>query len=147
MATEHSQVTTDHDQIRRWAEDRGGHPATVQGTEHAGEHAGVLRINFPGSSADEALEDIDWDTFFSKFEESQLAFVYQDETARGTESRFGKFIHRDDASPSAKSLREILTSDVIIEQVSKELHRLTGLVKEGAELRELLKSLFRPESA
>jgi len=146
MATEHSQVTTDHDTIRRWAEDRGGHPATVQGTEHGGEHAGVLRISFPGSSSDEALEDIDWDTFFSKFEESELAFVYQDETARGTESRFGKFIHRDDGSASAKSLREILTSDVIIEQVSKELHRLTGRVMEGAKLRELLKSLFRPES-
>ncbi len=147
MATEHSQVTTDHDEIRRWAEERGGHPATVQGTEHRGEHAGILRINFPGSSADEALEDIDWDTFFSKFEESRLAFVYQDETARGTESRFGKFIHRDDAPTSAKTLREILTSDVIIEQVSKELRRLTGRVMEGAELRELLKSVFRPESA
>jgi hypothetical protein len=72
--------------------------------------------------------------------------VYQDETARGTESRFGKFIHRDDDSTPAKSLREILTSDVIIEQVSKELHRLTGRVMEGADLRELLKSLFRPES-
>ena len=147
MATEHSQVTTDHDTIRRWAEDRGGHPATVQGTEHGDEHAGVLRINFPGSSSDEALEDIDWDTFFSKFEEAQLAFVYQDETARGTESRFGKFIHRDDGNASAKSLREILTSDAIIEQVSKELHRLTGRVMEGAKLRELLKSLFKPESA
>ena len=147
MATEHSQVTTDHDEIRRWAEDRGGHPATVQGTEHGGEDAGILRIKFPGSSSDEALEDIDWDTFFSKFEESQLAFVYQDETSRGTESRFGKFIRRDDDSTSAKSLREILTSDVIIEQVSKELRRLTGRVMEGADLRELLKSLFRPESA
>ena len=147
MATEHSQVTTDHDTIRRWAEDRGGHPATVQGTEHHGEHAGVLRINFPGSSSDEALEDIDWDTFFSKFEESQLAFVYQDETARGTESRFGKFIHRDDPSESARSLRQILISDVIIEQISKELHRLTGRVMEGADLRELIKSIFKPESA
>ncbi len=69
MATEHSQVTTDHDEIRRWAEERGGHPASVQGTEHGSEHAGILRIRFPGSSSDEALEDIDWDTFFSKFEE------------------------------------------------------------------------------
>lgn len=73
--------------------------------------------------------------------------MHQDETARGTESRFGKFIHRDDASTSAKSLREILTSDVIIEQVSNELRRLTGRVMEGAELRELLKSVLRPESA
>lgn len=94
MATGHSHTTTDHDEIRRWAEERGGRPATVKGTGHGDEHAGILRINFPGSSADESLEDIDWDTFFSKFEESQLAFVYQDETAEGGESRFGKFIRR-----------------------------------------------------
>jgi hypothetical protein len=53
----------------------GGHSATVKGTEHGGEHAGILRINFPGSSADESLEDIGWDTFFTKFEGSQLAFA------------------------------------------------------------------------
>ena len=94
MATEHSPTTTDHDEIRQWVEERGGHPATVKGTERGGEDAGILRINFPGSSADDSLEDIDWDTFFSKFEESQLAFVYQDETADGGESRFGKFIRR-----------------------------------------------------
>lgn len=94
MATEHSHTTTDHDEIRQWAEERGGRPATVKGTERGDEHAGILRINFPGSAADDSLEDIDWDSFFSKFEEAQLAFVYQDETAEGGESRFGKFIRR-----------------------------------------------------
>ena len=94
MATEHSHTTTDHEEIRRWAEERGGRPATVKGTEHGKEKAGILRINFPGSEADEALEDIDWDTFFEKFEKSKLAFVYQDETAEGQESRFGKFVSR-----------------------------------------------------
>lgn len=94
MAAQHSQATTDHEEIRRWAEERGGRPATVKGTEGGNEEAGVLRINFPGSPVDESLEDIDWDTFFSKFEESKLAFVYQDETAEGRESRFGKFIRR-----------------------------------------------------
>lgn len=91
---QHSQTTTDHDEIRRWAEERGGRPATVKGTERGGDEAGILRIDFPGSPADESLEDIDWDTFFSKFEEAQLAFVYQDETAEGQESRFGKFVRR-----------------------------------------------------
>lgn len=94
MATEHSHTTTDHEEIRRWAEERGGRPVTVKGTERGDEHAGILRINFPGSSADDSLEDIDWDTFFSKFEASKLAFVYQDETAEGEESRFGKFVRR-----------------------------------------------------
>lgn len=94
MATEHSHTTIDHDEIRQWAEEKGGRPATVKNTERGGEHAGILRINFPGSSADDSLEDIDWDTFFNKFEESRLAFVYEDETAEGAESRFGKFVRR-----------------------------------------------------
>ena len=94
MAAQSSHTTTDHEEIRRWVEERGGHPATVKGTEHGDQEAGILRINFPGSPADDSLEDIDWDTFFSKFEESKLAFIYQDETADGQESRFGKFVRR-----------------------------------------------------
>ena len=94
MAEGNSRTTTDHEEIRRWAEERGGRPATVKGTERGGEDAGILRINFPGTAADESLEDIDWDTFFNKFDDSNLAFVYQDETAEGEESRFGKFVRR-----------------------------------------------------
>ncbi|HEX2772735.1 MAG TPA: hypothetical protein VHN18_09935, partial [Micromonosporaceae bacterium] len=41
-----SLVTTNHDVIRRWAQERNGVPATVDGTEHDG-RAGVLRIDFP----------------------------------------------------------------------------------------------------
>src|SRR4051794_34732042 len=47
MAESESKTTTDHDEIRRWAEERGGRPATVEGTEGGGEDAGVLRIDFP----------------------------------------------------------------------------------------------------
>jgi len=42
-----TRATTNHDEIRKWAEARGGKPATVKGTESHGE-AGVLRIDFPG---------------------------------------------------------------------------------------------------
>lgn len=93
MAAGSSRKTTDHDEIRRWAEERGGRPATVKGTER-GDEAGILRIDFPGPPADDQLADIDWDTFFQKFEESQLAMVYQEETGEGQESRFAKFVHR-----------------------------------------------------
>jgi hypothetical protein len=44
MNTHSSRQTTDHDEIRRWAEERGGHPANVRGTEDRGEEAGLLRI-------------------------------------------------------------------------------------------------------
>ena len=88
-----AQTTTDHDTIRRWAEDRGGHPATVADTSDGG--AGVLRIDFEEEQHDERLEPISWDEFFAKFEEADLAFLYQDETAGGETSRFAKFVERD----------------------------------------------------
>ena len=40
-----SLATTHHEVIRQWAEEHGGTPATVEGTEH-GDHLGVLRIRF-----------------------------------------------------------------------------------------------------
>ncbi len=83
--------TTNHDEIRRWVEKHKGRPATVKGTEHGSEHAGLLRIAF---RHDENLEDVSWDDFFEKFDESKLAFLYQDKTKDGKESRFFKFIER-----------------------------------------------------
>ncbi|MGN6370850.1 MAG: hypothetical protein ACTHN5_21560 [Phycisphaerae bacterium] len=85
--------TTDHEEIRRWVEEHGGRPATVRGTERGGEEAGLLRIDFPGGAGPESLETIEWDEFFDKFEESNLAFLYQ-ESKRGDPSRFTKFVSR-----------------------------------------------------
>ena len=83
-------MTIDHDEIREWVEARGGFPATVEGTERASEAAGLLRIDFPGYSGKNTLAPIDWDEFFEKFEESKLAFLYDDKPR----SRFSKFIAR-----------------------------------------------------
>lgn len=88
-----SKTTTNHNEIKKWAEARGGHPATVKGTQSHGE-AGLLRIDFPGYSGEDKLEPISWDEFFKKFDESKLAFLYQDETSSGKESRFCKMISR-----------------------------------------------------
>lgn len=93
MAEKDSQVTTDHDTIRNWVEERDGKPARIRDTGDD-DDAGLLRIDFPGG-AEENLETIDWDTFFQKFEESDLAFLYQDETRDSKTSRFNKFISRD----------------------------------------------------
>ncbi|HEX2027401.1 MAG TPA: hypothetical protein VHF25_05320 [Nitriliruptorales bacterium] len=93
MAEGTSKTTTDHDEIRRWAEERGGRPATVRGTEDGG--VGVLRIWFPDVGAgEEELQEIDWDEFFDKFEDQGLAMLYQEETAEGEVSRFVKFVSR-----------------------------------------------------
>jgi len=90
MATESSEskVTTDHDEIRRWVEERGGHPAEVKGTE-------LLRIDYPGFSGEDSLEEISWEEFFDAFEENNLAFLYQEKTKDGGKSRFSKLVNRD----------------------------------------------------
>lgn len=87
--------TTNHDEIRQWVEQRGGVPATVEGTGDD-ETAGVLRVDFPDSGGDDGnLMTISWDEFFEKFEDAKLAFVYQENTADGEESRFNRFVSRD----------------------------------------------------
>jgi hypothetical protein len=50
--------TTDHDEIRKWAESRGGKPATIKGTPKAGEEAGLLRIDFPTGASNPPLQPI-----------------------------------------------------------------------------------------
>lgn len=86
-----SHTTTDHKAIRRWVEEREGRPATVKATEEDG-HAGILRVDF--APKDEGLEEIGWDEFFQKFDESKLAFLHQDRTKDGELSRFHKFVRR-----------------------------------------------------
>ena len=88
--TSEAKVTTDHDEIREWVEERGGHPAHVKGTE-------LLRIDYPGFSGEDSLSEITWETFFKEFEENNLAFLYQEETKDGKQSRFSKLVDRDKA--------------------------------------------------
>src|SRR5438105_15843713 len=95
-----TRTTTNHNEIRKWAEARGGKPATVKSTESGGE-AGVLRIDFPGYSGKDSLEEISWDEFFAKFDEKNLAFLYQEKTAEGKESRFFKLVSRETAKNKA----------------------------------------------
>lgn len=89
-----SNATTDHDTIRRWAEERGGKPSRVKGTG-GGDDPGLLRIDFPGYSGEESLEEIPWEEFFEKFDENNLALVYQEETSGGEKSNFNKLVDRD----------------------------------------------------
>jgi hypothetical protein len=88
-----SKTTTDHEEIRSWAEERGGKPACVKGTGGKGD-AGMIRLEFPGysRSRDESLQKITWDEFFEKFDHNGLALVYQEKTASGQKSNFNKLI-------------------------------------------------------
>jgi hypothetical protein len=80
-----SLVTTHHEVIRQWAEERGGRPATVAGTEH-GDHLGVLRFDFGGES--DNLRHVSWEEWFETFDARRLNFIYQEETSDGTQSNF-----------------------------------------------------------
>jgi len=80
-------TTTDHDEVRKWADERGGRPSIVK-TQGEG---GILRIDF--QEPDENLERISWEEFFRIFEERQLAFLYQEEIS-GHKSRFNKLVDR-----------------------------------------------------
>ncbi len=84
---------TDHEEIRRWAEKRGAKPAFVRGTGD-GEDVGMIRLDFPGYAGGDSLEQISWDDWFQKFDESNLALLVQDETARGQQSNFNKLVSR-----------------------------------------------------
>jgi hypothetical protein len=88
-----AEKTTDHDTIREWVEERGGHPAAVRGTGD-GDDPGILRIDFPGFSGEQTLQPLDWDTFFEWFDKNELAFLYTDDE----KSRFNKFVKRDESA-------------------------------------------------
>ena len=96
-----TKTTTDHAQIKRWVEERGGRPARVKGTAEKGS-SGVLVIDYPGYSGTQTLEAISWEEFFQGFEENNLAFLYQGETKGGDKSRFSKLINRDSAEDMSR---------------------------------------------
>lgn len=81
---------TDHAEIRRWAEARGGVPSIVQET-HGEDGGGVLRFDF--GEREPRLEPVEWDEFFEVFETRKLALLAQD-SAEDRESRFFKFVRR-----------------------------------------------------
>lgn len=80
--------THDHDEIRRWIEERKGRPSVVKSTHEKGE-GGILRIDF--GKQEDSLEEVPWEEFFSTFDERNLDFLCQDDK----DSRFFKFVERE----------------------------------------------------
>jgi hypothetical protein len=84
-----SNLTVDHGQIRRWAEERGGRPARVKDAPAA------LHLDFPGHPVDLALERVAWDEWFVAFDAANLALLFQEVTRDGTKSTFHKLVARE----------------------------------------------------
>lgn len=87
-----AEIITEHEAIRKWAEQHGGKPAAVDRT-HKGDDVGIIRIMFPKAPQSEHahLVEISWDEFFKEFEERQLALLYD------PKSLFSKIVGRDTA--------------------------------------------------
>ena len=79
---------TDHGEVKRWAEERDGHPSVVR----MGGRGGVPRVDF-GEPKDK-LEKTSWEEVFKIVEESPRALLRQEKTVDGRLSRFRKFIER-----------------------------------------------------
>ena len=86
-------TTTDHDEIRRWVEEHDGAPAIVSDTKSGG--SGVLRFDFPGGAGESELEHVSWEKWFSVFDDNELALLYQEQKADGSDSTFFKLVNRD----------------------------------------------------
>lgn len=87
-------TTTNHGEIRKWVEKRGGHPAVVSATENKG-GGGLLRIDYdePGGNDDNRLHRVTWDEFFRIFDDNDIALLYDPEG----DSRFSKFVSKERA--------------------------------------------------
>lgn len=98
-------TTTDHDEIRRWAEERNAAPSCVRGTGRRGD-TGMLRFDFPGYTGAESLQHIGWDEFFEKFDEQHLALLYQPQTASGQKSNFNKLVSMETTETAKRPPRK-----------------------------------------
>lgn len=104
MSKASSKTTTDHDEIREWAEARNAQPACVRATGGKGD-VGMIRLDFPGFSGADSLEPIEWDEWFEAFDANGLALIYQDTTADGEQSNFNKLVSREGVEEGESSGR------------------------------------------
>ena len=81
-------ATTDHQDIRDWADARGGRPVVIRG---ARERAGGLRIDWSGRGH-EGVEQVSWQDWFRRFDEQGMSLVFRERTGSGDLSRFCKLM-------------------------------------------------------
>lgn len=95
-------VTTDHQEIMIWAQTNKGQPEIAQDPE-ASAQPPILRIHFPVATEENYFREgtqvkkISWNEFFEKFEEFELAFIYNEaikEYIRDLSNEY-QFIKRD----------------------------------------------------
>lgn len=91
-------VTTDHEEIKKWAREHQAVPAIIDDQEAGADKVGI-RLDFPGDYDERYLDeddthDVDWEEFFKIFEDNRLAFIY-DAKSKGDPSWAYRFIKRE----------------------------------------------------
>lgn len=88
--------TIDRAEIRGWIEEQGGLPAVlkdvVEDDEEGEESSDMLHISFDPN--DPSMEEMEWDEFFERLDNENLALVYDDITPKGTIPEF-ELVDRD----------------------------------------------------
>jgi hypothetical protein len=85
----------------RWISANAGPPADQPpaALPHQGGAQLAIGKNDAPSAAKEAdddkLKEVSWEEFFQVFDESDLSFLYSEETAEGQTSRFFKFVREE----------------------------------------------------
>lgn len=88
--------TIDQREIREWIEEHGGVPTVLTETsedeEDGVESADMLHISFDPN--DPEMVEMEWEEFFERFDNDNLALVYDDITPEGTIPDF-ELVDRD----------------------------------------------------
>jgi hypothetical protein len=93
-------TTTDHDEIKQWAQRFEGKPQVIESPE-AGAEKPALRISFPGEKGEisfghaRSIRDSNWTEFFRIFEDLELAIVYLPEPNPNNLADSYKFVSRE----------------------------------------------------
>ncbi len=90
-------TTTDHNEIRKWAEGLRGRPAILDHPIARADKLGI-RIDFPGETHEVLMTEkrrASWDEFFKIFEDQRLALTYEDQPQGGDPSDWYRFEKRD----------------------------------------------------
>ncbi len=86
--------SSDHEVIRRWAEERGGRPAKLLQEGEPPAEAASLHIEFSAPVASGRTHSISWEEFFGEFDRLKLELTYTDEPTPGGPSRFWRLVPR-----------------------------------------------------
>lgn len=93
MSSVESKITDNHEIIRKWVEERDREPALVETVVDKEKAGKLLRIRFFDETY-ESLNNISWELFYQIFDENNMAFLYQEKTIDGSQSKFYKFIDK-----------------------------------------------------